>query len=234
MTAPMSLAVEPGATPPRPAPGGHVIYEGDSARRVLLVVFAFVDQPVGTRSHSSFLREVECKKLFLNPGRNAWYQAGVPGAAEDWHGLRAFLAGVKAAHPGHEILCLGHSMGGYAALGLGLAMGADRILASVPEYRLNLPASISVRHLGATPLACPDLSPALAANRETAVTVIYGRENAFDASMATGIAALTPATLVPLPCGHGTFPWLKEHGLLAATLAAFVDGRPLPIPPLLN
>jgi hypothetical protein len=227
----MRLAVEPAATRPLPPPGGHVLYEGASDRPVLLVVFAFVDQPVGTRSHSSFLRDVECKKLFLNPGVNAWYQTGVPGAAADWDGLRRYLADVKAEHPRHEILCLGHSMGGYAALGMGLAIGADRILASVPEYRLNLPASISVRHLGATPLACPDLAPALAANRDTAVTVIYGRENAFDASMATGIAALTPTTLVPLPCGHGTSPWLKERGCLADTLAAFVDGRPLPIPP---
>ena len=230
------MGLDAGPIPPgrAPAPAGHVIYEGSSGRPVLLVVFAFVDQPVGTRSHASFLRDIDCKKLFLNPGVNAWYQEGVPGAAGDWDGLRRYLAAVVAEHPGHEILCLGHSMGGFAALGLGLAIGAHRILASVPEYRLNLPGSVSVRHLGDRPLPCPDLSGALAANRDAAVTVIYGRENAFDAAMAAGIAALTPTTLVPLPCGHGTFPHLKERGLLAETLAAFVDGRPLPIPPDLH
>jgi pimeloyl-ACP methyl ester carboxylesterase len=206
---------------------GHVIYEGASSRKTLLIVFAYIDQKVGTRSHSSFLRGIDCKKLFLNPGQNAWYQTGVPGAASTYSELAAFLMTVKAAHPEHEILCLGHSMGGFAALGMGIHIGADRILASVPEYVLNCPGSVSARHMGETPIQCGDLRQTLSQNARSQINVLVGSDNAFDVSMAKDIAALTPTDVISLTCGHGTFPYLRDNKKLGSLLDAFVRGAPL-------
>lgn len=206
---------------------GHLIYEGASSQKTLLIVFAYINQKVGTRSHSSFLNEVDCKKLFLNPGQNAWYQTGVPGIASSYAELAAFLLKVKAAHADHEILCLGHSMGGFAALGLGVHIGADRILASVPEYRLNLPGSLSARHMSEISIQYGDLSEILAQNTRSQITVLVGSTNPFDVSMAKGIAALTPAEIIELNSDHGTFPYLRDHKKLRSLLEAFVKGDPL-------
>jgi hypothetical protein len=206
---------------------GHLIYDGTSSQKTLLVVFAYINQQVGTRSHSSFLSEVDCKKLFVNPGQNAWYQTGVPEIGSSYAELAAFLIEVKAAHPDHEILCLGHSMGGFAALGLGLHIHADRILASVPEYVLNLPGSVSARHIRGGPIECGDLSEALSQNARSRITVLVGLKNHFDVSMAESIAALTPVEVIQLSCGHETFPYLRDNNKLALLLNAFVEGNPL-------
>jgi hypothetical protein len=206
---------------------GHLIYEGASSQKTLLIVFAYIDQKVGTRSHSSFLKDIDCKKLFLNPGENAWYQTGVPGVASSYSELASFLINVKAAHPDHEILCLGHSMGGFAALGLGVHIGAARILASVPEYVLNRPGSVSARHVRDRSIQCGDLSEVLSQNVQSGITVLVGSKNSFDVSMAEGLAALTPIKVIELNCGHGTFPYLRDNKKLGSLLAAFVRGEPL-------
>ncbi|PVE23431.1 hypothetical protein DC522_15590 [Microvirga sp. KLBC 81] len=206
---------------------GHLIYEGASSTKTLLIVFAYINQKVGTRSHSSFLNEIDCKKLFLNPGQNAWYQTGVPGIASSYAELAALLVDVKAAHPDHKILCLGHSMGGFAALGFGLHIGADRILASVPEYILKRPGSLSARHMSEISIQCGDLSKILAQNTQSQITVLVGSRNLFDVSMAEGIAALTPAEVIALNSDHGTFPYLRDNKKLSALLKAFVKGDPL-------
>lgn len=206
---------------------GHLIYEGSSPRKTLLIVFAYINQQVGTRSHSSFLSGIDCKKLFLNPGQNAWYQTGIPGIASSYAELATFLARVREAHEDHEILCLGHSMGGFAALGFGLHIRADRILASVPEYVLKRPGSVSARHMGETRIQCGDLSEMLSRNVRSRITVLVGERNAFDIAMAEGIAALTPTDIVRLNCGHETFPYLRDNRKLGTLLRAFIAGEPL-------
>lgn len=204
---------------------GHVIFEPNSDRKTLLIVFAYIDQKLGTRSHSSFLRHVDCKKLFLNPGRNEWYQTGVPGVASSYSGLIAFLRDVKADFADHEILCLGHSMGAFPALGIGVAIGADRILASAPEYILNLPGSLSVRHLKETRVECGDLTPVLSANASSSITILVGRQNAFDMEAASRLGRFPQTDVIELETGHNTFPYLKDVGRLGAALEAFVEGR---------
>ncbi|MGO4525934.1 hypothetical protein AB4097_13825 [Microvirga sp. 2MCAF35] len=203
----------------------HVIFEPESERKTLLIVFAYIDQKLGTRSHSSFLRHVDCKKLFLNPGRNEWYQTGVPGVASSYTGLLAFLRDVRLDFADHEILCLGHSMGGFPALGIGVAIGADRILASAPEYVLNLPNSLSVRHLKQTRMECADLTPVLSANAGSSISILVGRQNAFDLEVASRLGAFPHTDVIELETGHNTFPYLKDVEKLGATLEAFVEGR---------
>jgi hypothetical protein len=203
----------------------HFIFEPESDRKKLLVVFAYINQKLGTRSHSSFLRNINCKKLFLNPGLNEWYQTGIPGVASSYSGLLTFVRGVKSNFADHEILCLGHSMGGFPALGIGVSIGADRILASAPEYILNAPNSLSVRHLKDTQIECGDLAPMLSSNSKSSITVLVGKQNAFDMDVARRLSEFPQTDVIALDTGHNTFPYLKDVGRLGSTLEAFVDGR---------
>lgn len=203
----------------------HLIFESDSDRKKLLIVFAYINQKLGTRSHSSFLRHIDCKKLFLNPGLNEWYQTGVRGAASSYSGLLAFLQDVTSHFPDHEVLCLGHSMGGFPALGIGVSIGADRILASAPEYILNTSNSLSIRHLQDTLIECGDLTSTLVANAKSSITVLVGKQNSFDMDVAQRLSEFPHTDVIELETGHNTFPYLKDVGRLGATLEAFVEGR---------
>ena len=203
----------------------HLIFEPHSDRKKLLIVFSYINQQLGTRSHSSFLRNVDCKKLFLNPGLNEWYQTGVPGVAPSYSGLLAFLQDVKAQFADHEVLCLGHSMGGFPALGIGISIGADRILASAPEYVLNLPNSLSIRHLKDTQIECGDLTAVLSTNVRSSITILVGRHNEFDMDVARRLSAFPRTDVIDLETGHNTFPYLKDVGRLRAVLEAFVEGQ---------
>ncbi|WP_262270804.1 hypothetical protein [Microvirga yunnanensis] len=208
----------------------HLIFEQDSDRKKLLIVFAYINQTLGTRSHPNFLRHIDCKKLFLNPGLSQWYQTGVPGVASSYSGLLAFLQDVKTSFYDHEILCLGHSMGAFPALGIGVGVGADRILASAPEIILNTPGSLSIRHLGSTLLECGDLTPVLFSNSKSSITVLVGKQNAFDMRVARRLGEFPRTEIIELGTGHNTFPYLKDVGKLGAVLEAFVEGgnlRPL-------
>jgi hypothetical protein len=205
----------------------HLIFEGTSTRKKLLIVFAYINQQLGTRSHSSFLRDVDCKKLFLNPGRNDWYQTGVPGVADTYSGLVTFLREVAIHFADHEIICLGHSMGGFPALGIGVGIGAIRILASAPEYVLNTANSLSVRHLNDTTIDCGDLTEVLTENTESRITVLVGKQNAFDMEVGYRLSDFPHTEVIKLETGHNTFPYLKDIGKLGPVLKAFVEGHPI-------
>lgn len=204
-----------------------VIFDGQSARKTLLIVFSYIDQPVGTRTHGRFLQSIDCKRLFLNPGRNHWHQTGVPGIATNYSGVEDFCAAVARRFADHKILCLGHSMGGFAAMGIGVAIGAERIFASVPEIALNLPGSVSARYLHGVAIERGDLTAELRANRRTPITVLIGRRDAFDVAMGQRLAALPGVEIVEVDSDHATFPHLRDRGTLQAVLTAFVDGRPI-------
>ena len=205
----------------------HLIFEGASNQKKLLIVFAYINQKLGTRSHSTFLQNVDCKKLFINPGVNEWYQTGVPGVAANYSELLKFLQGVSEDFADHELLCLGHSMGGYPALGIGVSLGASRILASAPEFVLNMPGSISVRRLQDTKLDCADLTPILTHNSKTKITVLVGKNNAFDMAVGRQLRTFPRTEVIELESGHDTFPHLRDQKKLAETLEAFVDNRDL-------
>jgi hypothetical protein len=104
-------------------------------------------------------------------------------------------------------------MGGFPALGIGIDIGADRILASAPEYVLNTPNSLSIRHLKDTQIA------------KSSITILVGRLNAFDMDVARRLSEFPQTDVVELETGHNTFPYLKDVGRLGAILEAFVAGR---------
>ncbi|MBA1154511.1 hypothetical protein [Microvirga mediterraneensis] len=118
-------------------------------------------------------------------------------------------------------------MGAFPALGIGVAIGADRILASAPEYILNMPGSLSIRHLKDARIDCADLTPVLSANAGSSITILAGRQNAFDMEVASRLGTFPHTEVIELETGHNTFPYLKDVGKLGATLEGFVEGRDL-------
>jgi len=199
----------------------HFHFDGSSNAAKLMIVFGYINQPVGVLSHIKFLGEAACKKVFLNPGCNLWYQTGVPGVADSLETLETALNAICREYDDHELLCLGHSMGAYAALYFAAKLAASRVLASVPELQLNLPGSISINHMNGR--SGPNLLDILPPDLKTRVSVIVGTKSPFDLEMAERLTRFPKVELWKIPCSHETFPYLRDSGRLKAILEAFVS-----------
>jgi len=226
---------------PAPAPSRHLeVHLGDpGAALVISFGFASWDAPpgfdftgriakLGSALGTSFHR------LALRDPDNLWYQAGLPDVAGGAVGLHALLAGwIDRLRP-VRVITIGQSMGAYAAIHYGRALGVDGIVAFGPQSWL---LADEARRLGDTrwlPVMsrlreptgngiCLDL---LAARPETdrvpEIRIVYGLRHDdstgppnFDAWHAARLAVLPRTTLHPIAdAPHAVVGWLKDHDLL--------------------
>ncbi len=209
---------------PMPTESGHFRIEAESPAKKLLIVFAYVDQPLEVITHTNFIERGHSKILFLNPGKNDWYQTGISDIADDYYGLGNFLRRLCSEQfPDHEIICLGHSMGAFAAIGFGIELGATRVLASVPEIELQLPGSVSIGRLKNVHIQMGNLAPFLRRNEKTRIIGLVGDQNAFDCTQAHLLSTFSMTEVWHLDCSHITFPYLRDKGRLKPLITAFID-----------
>jgi hypothetical protein len=69
------------------------------------------------------------------------------------------------------------------------------------------------------------LTPTLSSNSKSSITVLVGKQNAFDINVARQLSEFPRTDVITLETGHNTFPYLKDVGRLGGTLEAFVDAR---------
>lgn len=72
-------------------------------------------------------------RIFLRDIHQLWYQRGLPGVAPDIDGIAAFLRGILREVGAERVVVVGNSMGGYAAIVMGLLLDADLVHAFVPQ-----------------------------------------------------------------------------------------------------
>lgn len=84
-----------------------------------------------------------CDGLLLRDRSNLWYQHGICGVQGGVQGIVALIRDVAANYD--EVMTLGSSMGGYAALLFGHLVGASHAVAIVPQLRVG---SIAARTIG--------------------------------------------------------------------------------------
>ena len=90
------------------------------------------------------LRESQAA-LCLRDRQNLWYHNGIDGASGDIAAVVDLILSYARGRPG--IICVGSSMGGYAALLFGHLVRAKLVVAIVPQIRLG---SLMARELGET------------------------------------------------------------------------------------
>ena len=69
------------------------------------------------------------------------------------------------------------------------------------------------------------MTPTLSSNSKSSITVLVGKQNAFDMNVARQLSEIPQTDVIALETGHNTFPYLKDVGRLGETLEAFVDAR---------
>lgn len=202
-------------------------YDKFEGSDTLVVLFNYYSQPLTVRSHHNFIKNAKCSKLFLHSGADDWFQNGMPDIADSFEGLMQFCANLRDVFPEKNILFIGHSMGAYAALACGIAARADRILASVPEIELRKPGSVSLGRLPAEMVKFPSIRDIIASNPGTPISVIAGRQNAHDIGVAEDMQRYPHVSAIELDCGHETFPYLRDKGVLEKVFLTFIDGGDL-------
>lgn len=192
----------------------HSFYERSGDHDTLIVIFNYFNQPISARSHYKFLNGIDCNKLFLHSGANDWFQCGIPGIASSFEELIGFSKSINNCFSERKILYIGHSMGAFAALACGIASGADRILVSVPEIELCLPGSMSEKCIDKYKLSYQSIASYLN-NNNVQIDCIIGYEDVYDRTVAKQLSIYENVSVHMLKCGHETFPYLRDEGILA-------------------
>lgn len=170
--------------------------------------------------------------IYLRDFRHQFFLDGVPtlgiGLEASLEGLRKVLADLGA----RRTLCLGVSVGGFAALYYGLKLGAERVAALCgavslePAFNTHLRWTGSALRLSATypGLALDLVQEYGAAARAPHVSLVYGAHNWDDRLHAEYMASLPCARLSPVADfdGHNVVVELVRRGEWTQLLGEFV------------
>lgn len=76
---------------------------------------------------------IEDDKIFIRDVAQCWYQAGLPGAGTDIHGIAQYLRAKIAEIKPEKVFFVGNSMGGFAAIALAELVGVGEVIAFAPQ-----------------------------------------------------------------------------------------------------
>jgi pimeloyl-ACP methyl ester carboxylesterase len=107
----------------------------------LLVTFGglagwFLEQPPFEMVRST--GELPVKRIFVRDSRQAWYHRGISGHGDTFTSAAESLGELLGRYEVERLVMTGISMGGYAALAFGALLGADSVLAFVPQTVVDM------------------------------------------------------------------------------------------------
>ncbi|MEQ8692689.1 MAG: alpha/beta hydrolase-fold protein [Pseudomonadales bacterium] len=120
--------------------------EKDETSSVLWFVISHVDIPPGKFAQSGVFKDIPGSKVYLNCPDNSWYQQGIPGQDDSVTSIIRTVEKFIADFSPDEVKFVGHSMGAYLALILGMHNPGSFVIATSPEFVLNLDGSRSLRN----------------------------------------------------------------------------------------
>lgn len=243
---------------------GSLLVDDAGPGAPLIISFGFYHPTVGSRfDFFGRVKKLEqlsgrpISQLLLRDPSLAWYQRGISGVADTVDGVAEALRPIIAQLKPSQVVTLGQSMGGYAALMFGALLSTDRaisfgplscfdsrLLALMNDFRWQ---SI-VRQLEADPpkTCYRDLVPLLqAANAPTQYDIVYGskpdhsndgRDMLYaDAAHAVRFYGISGVNLLPIgQCSHVVVEFLRSLDLLDGLLLQRLFGTPLQPPALVE
>jgi hypothetical protein len=202
------------------------IHENLTSSPVLLIVFSCLDDNRRENGKFDFFflaRQHDFDVVLVRDVQNTWFQMPVEGEPDS---RAALLGHLSRLLPHYErVVCLGHSMGGYAAILFGRLMGVDRVLALAPQTDLTPEYARTIKDDRYTerlirlrdlplPLFFSDLAQVPYGARVQTTIYIAG-EDRLDREHALRLAGQPGVTIVPLDgVGHGLSQPLMKSGAL--------------------
>ena len=192
----------------------------------LLVFFAGTNKTNGKFDFWRVGNSQKDHKLFLNNGKNEWYQSGIPGFADNVSAVGRRIEQIATALGATEIVLHGVSMGGYAAalfarlIGCrAMAFGFDSILKVAHSRSAQISRTIS--------MIFPDLSKVSAG--QGSILHIAGEVDAMDLKAANHLLNSGGVkTLTLRGVGHGGAPFIDYRYGLSEFIRKFSAGENMP------
>lgn len=120
--------------------------ERDKDSSTLWIVISHVDIPAGKFAQTGVFRDLPGSKVFLNCPDNSWYQQGIPDVATSVDDLLTKVRALTDEFAPDKLVFVGHSMGAYLAILFGMHHPGSYVIATSPEFVLNMPGSRSLRN----------------------------------------------------------------------------------------
>lgn len=187
-------------------PGEVGFWSAPADSRTTVVAFAGKGKRLGVSMYfmRSLLQQHDVNVIFLFDWKDACFLGGVSGLGESVEETAAGIRRLCAEMGTRRLICLGQSLGGYAAIRYGAELGADAVMAFSPVILPVLEGEIFERiraatHDDLTP-ADVDLRPLLGGRKRTPLTwIIFGEESLVDLQSAEYLAGLPRVIPYPVP-----------------------------------
>jgi pimeloyl-ACP methyl ester carboxylesterase len=196
----------------------YQLVEGSSDR--LIIAFnARVSKRFG---FYKILAERPETKLFVRDTSNQWYNAGCGELGADVTSITEALKRLIEPLGPREIVTLGSSMGGYAAILFGALLGAKRAITFAPQTWIDPMFALSPP--AATVRQVADLTATVEATPATAVDIIVGPDSLVDLYQAVRLAHLPSVTIYEVAGhAHGILSGMQQDGTLGECLSELID-----------
>ncbi|MFM9106442.1 MAG: hypothetical protein ACKOWF_07055 [Chloroflexota bacterium] len=215
-------------------PSRHAVADFSVTSNTLLVLFGGIAGGVSMPVYE-FFRVTEgypAKRLFLRDPRYSWYLRGLPGVGDDEASVVAALRDAIRQSGAARVVVAGASAGGFAAMRMGAAIGAERVLAFSPQTFIDGPGraaagddrwgpQIAALHAALGPESpLYDAIPAVAAAPGVAFEVHVSDDEPLDMLHAKRLASLPQVTIaIHRRGGHRLVKHLRDNGELRGILA---------------
>ena len=110
-----------------------------SGSSTLLITFAGISGALGVYPFEFFkiTKGFDVDKIFIRDVNQAWYHKGLNGIGNNIEEIADYFKKLIEKYNYNKVVCLGNSMGGYAALVIGKLIDADIILSFAPQTFLD-------------------------------------------------------------------------------------------------
>lgn len=174
---------------------------------------------------------LDCSKVFFRDPSQSWYQRGLPGIGTDAFAIGEYLTKKIEESGVSEVIFVGNSMGGYAALLFCSMLGYGKVIAFVPqtfvctEKRLKhgdrrWPNQIAAVHKTRAASDIYDLRPWIQSRfPEMQANVYVSTSDVLDMRHANELVDFSNINIHYFPdAGHGLVTKLRDDGVLAQIL----------------
>lgn len=214
--------------------------DDSTASATLLVAFGGRAAGLGMPPFEFFqlLGSLPTRRIFVRDLRQAWYQRGLPGIADDPAGIAEFLARHVHAPGVERTVFVGNSMGGLAAILFGAWLEVDTVLAFSPQTFIDPTRRIWHRDFrwmrNLVPLRLRaglfgryyDVQPWLkGSTSRTRIHLHFDDTHRLDRTHCQRLAKYRQVALHPWPAGgHQLIKQLRHSGALRDLLTAAIRG----------
>jgi len=202
------------------------LYEQATASSRLVIMFS----DASSRRFTGYktLQHVPINRLFVRDPTRSWYNGPVAGGWDNADGLLERLRSITQRFDPANIVCMGGSMGGYAAILFGCKLGIGKVVAFSPQMILDsrLPNNPDASHN----IQYKNAYEAIAHADNTSIDILFGSEDLCDTYNMLDAHKYKQIKLLNIyGSAHNLMHYLSVYGVLSEIMEKYASAGKLSI-----